>query len=187
MKNLIIILSTALLMGCLNTKETDGSVVITFKLYIPILFGLFSILAIWLGWTGMKRNSKKIFKAIRMFACFIAGVLGLTLATPGIVTDKLTISQSGFSGSKGFWFSRKPYDIEFEKTARIEFVKDPKKGDKWKDFRYELKDGSTGNLAVGTLLGYAIPTVAVLAAVQGVETNYKPTEEVKSLKPLDQN
>jgi len=187
MKNIFIILSTALLMGCLNAKQTDGSVVITFKIYIPILFGLFSILAIWLGWTGMRRNSKKTLKTIQMFFCFIAGVLGLALATPGIATDKLTLSQSGLFGSKGFWFARKPYSIEFEKTARIEFVKDPKKDDKWKDFRYELKDGSKGNLPVGTLLGYAIPSVAILAQVQGVETNYKSAETVKISKDSDQN
>jgi len=184
---IFLFISVALLLsGCVSYKELDeGIVEVGYKLYVPIVLGLSGLLLLWLGWSGIKVKPYKIPKLFTSVIQLAAALMIFTIAIPGAVLDKVTISNSGFS-SKRFFFSSKSFEFNYDEIANLQFIESKEKNKTSTDFIYELKNGSNGKVPTGDLLRAGAPAIVLLSSLKGVDAKIETLNASASLNINEQ-
>lgn len=113
---LAIALLAGLLSGC-TTEYRDGeTTVFTFAWYIPTLVILGGIVALLVGLVIVRKGGKW------GWALIILGPLAAVVLGPGLVQDKVTINQSGFTLRTGFWFAPTLYEVRFKDVTGMQLI-----------------------------------------------------------------
>ena len=148
-RNVILAVALCTVCGCTEVRMEGDTTVYTFALWVPgpRLCG------------RPRRHGRGAAHARKIPRLGWAGLIGgpvlVIVVVPGMVQDKVTVNNDGFTLHTGFWFAPTVHEVRFEDVNTIELIAEEKRSRRGKQTSYYFlchKKSGVEKVPLGTLM-----------------------------------
>ncbi len=153
--------------GCYNKVNQNGSLVVSFQLWVPILVILGGLALIPIG-IVLAIQRKYIWGIVLI----ITGPIAAGFIAPGMFLDQAIAGPDEFYSRHGFWWSPTTHRVRYNDLREVRISIEEKMGRRGKTTSYYFdctyKDGRTERVPLGDLMRQAAPEMIARFNQHGV-------------------